>query len=104
MDAPVLLYPDLSLLYLLDIDASTERDGGSAVSGQGRARASDSLLQHQVLEAEELLHDEEMLAAMVKSLSPFHHYLYWPEFTMLTDYTALCWLKTLKELEGQFAR
>ncbi|ROT65408.1 hypothetical protein C7M84_016621 [Penaeus vannamei] len=44
------------------------------------------------------------LAAVVKGLSNFHHYLYGAQFTIRTDHAALRWLKTLKEPEGQLAR
>ncbi|KAK4322225.1 hypothetical protein Pmani_007023 [Petrolisthes manimaculis] len=44
------------------------------------------------------------LLAVVKSLDFYHPYLYGSYFIIRTDYAALKWLKTLKNLEGQLAR
>ena len=44
------------------------------------------------------------LAAVLKSLGHFHHFLYGAKFTIRTDHAALRWLKTLREPEGQLAR
>jgi len=105
VDAPVLPYPDPSLPYLLDTDASAEGVGAvlsQVKEGQERVVAYFST-KFSKPERNYCVTRKE-LAAVVKSLSHFHHYLYGAEFTIRTDHAALRWLKTLKEPEGQLAR
>ena len=105
VSAPVLPYPDPSLPYLLDTDASAEgvgavlsqvKDGQEWVVAYFSTKFSKAERNYCVTRKE--------LAAVVKSLAHFHHYLYGAEFVVRTDHAALRWLKTLKEPEGQLAR
>lgn len=105
VEAPVLPYPDPSLPYLLDTDASAEgvgavlsqvKEGKEWVVAYFSTKFSKPEKNYCVTRKE--------LAAVVKSLSHFHHYLYGARFTVRTDHAALRWLKTLKEPEGQLAR
>ena len=43
---------------------------------------------------------QKELAALMKSLVHFHHYLYGMCFTICMDHAALWWLKIMKESEG----
>jgi len=105
VEAPVLPYPDPSLPYILDTDASQEgvgavlsqlKDGQEYVVAYYSCKFSKPERNYCVTRKE--------LAAVVKGLSHFHHYLYGAQFTIRTDHAALRWLKTLKEPEGQLAR
>lgn len=105
VSAAVLPYPDPTLPYLLDTDASAdgvgavlsqEKDGKEWVVAYFSTKFSKAERNYCVTRKE--------LAAVVKSLAHFHHYLYGAEFVVRTDHAALGWLKTLKEPEGQLAR
>ncbi|ROT85912.1 hypothetical protein C7M84_003952 [Penaeus vannamei] len=105
VEAPVLPYSDPSLPYILDTDASQEgvgavlsqlKDGQEYVVAYYSCKFSKPERNYCVTRKE--------LAAVVKGLSHFHHYLYGAQFTIRTDHAALRWLKTLKEPEGQLAR
>jgi len=105
VDAPVLPYPDPSLPYLLDTDASAEGVGAvlsQVKEGQERVVAYFST-KFSKPERNYCVTRKELLA-VVKSCGHFHPYLYGAEFTIRTDHAALRWLKTLKEPEGQLAR
>lgn len=103
--APVQPFPDSSLPYLLDTDASAEgigavlsqvKDGKEHVVAYFSAKFSRPEKNYCVTRKE--------LLAVVRSLAHFHPYLYGAEFTIRTDHAALRWLKTLKDPEGQLAR
>ncbi|ROT63006.1 hypothetical protein C7M84_019127 [Penaeus vannamei] len=105
VEAPVLPYPDPSLPYILDTDASQEgvsavlsplKDGLEYVVAYYSCKFSKPERNYCGTRKE--------LAAVVKGLSHFHHYLYGAQFTIRTDHAALRWLKTLKEPKGQLAR
>ena len=93
------------LPYILDIDASQEgvgavlsqlRDGKECVVAYYSSKFSKPERNYCVT--------RKALAAVMKGLAHFHHYLYGSCFTIYTDHAALLWLKTLKEPEGQLAR
>jgi hypothetical protein len=44
------------------------------------------------------------LIAIVKTLEHFHKYLHGQEFHLRTDHSALTWLMSFKNVEGQTAR
>ncbi|ROT80779.1 hypothetical protein C7M84_000488 [Penaeus vannamei] len=105
VEAPVLPYPDPSLPYIIDTDASQEgvgavlsqlKDGQEYVVAYCSCKFSKPERNYWVTRKE--------LAAVMKGLSHFHHYLYGAQFTIRTDHAALRWLKALKEPEGQLAR
>ncbi|ROT85243.1 hypothetical protein C7M84_019236 [Penaeus vannamei] len=105
VEAPVLPYPDPSLPYILDTAASQEgvgvvlsqlKDGQEYMVAYYSCKFSKPERNYCVTRKE--------LAAVMKGLSHFHHYLYGAQFTIRTDHAALRWLKTLKEPEGQLAR
>ena len=105
VEASVLPYPDPSLLYILDCDASTEgigavlslvREGQEEVDAYYSAKFNPPEKNYCVTRKE--------LLAVVKAVDHFHSYLYGAEFTIRTDHAALRWLKTLKNPEGQLAR
>ena len=44
------------------------------------------------------------LVAVVDAVHHFHHFLYGAPFTIRPEHSALQWLETLKDPEGQLAR
>ena len=93
VEASVLPYPDPSLLYILDCDASTEgigvvlslvREGQEGVDAYYSAKFNPPEKNYCVTRKE--------LLAVVKAVDHFHSYLYGAEFTICTDHAALRWL------------
>ena len=105
VEAPVLPYPDPTLPYLLDTDASAEGVGAvlSEVKGGKEHVVAYYSAKLNKSERNYCVTRKELLA-VVKALEHFHPYLYGAEFTVRTDHAALQWLKTLKVPEGQLAR
>ena len=105
VNAPVLSYPDPNLPYLLDTDASA--DGVGAVLSQvkeGKEWVVAYFSTKFSKPERNYCVTRKELAAVMKSLGHFHHFLYGAKFTIRTDHAALRWLKTLREPEGQLAR
>ena len=105
IEAPVLPYPDPTIPYLLDTDASHE--GLGAVLSQvkdGKERVVAYYSSKLTGPEKNYCVTRKELLAVVKSLEHFHPYLYGAKFTIRTDHAALKWLKTLKAPEGQLAR
>ena len=102
--APILQYPDYEELFILFTDASMT--GLGAVLAQKKngkevviAYASRSTNQH---EANYSITDLECLA-VVWAVQHFQHYLF-NHFTIVTDHSALKWLKTCKIPKGRRGR
>ena len=102
--APILQYPDYEEPFILFIDASMT--GLGAVLAQKKngkevviAYASRSTNQH---EANYSITDLECLA-VVWAVQHFQHYLF-NHFTIVTDHSALKWLKTCKIPKGRRGR
>lgn len=103
--SPVLSYPDPSLPYILDTDASAE--GVGAVLSQiheGKESVVAYYSKKFTKEERNYCVTRKELLAVVQGTSHFHPYLYGATFTIRTDHAALRWLKTLKAPEGQLAR
>ena len=104
--APILAYPDPSLRFTLDTDASDHGIGSvlSQVTEDGReqvvAYASKSLSKSQ----KNYSVTKRELLAVVEFCDHFRHYLMGAEFTVRTDHKALLWLKSFKEPTGLLAR
>ena len=104
--APTLAFPDYSLPFTLDTDASDV--GIGAVLSQ---RHSDGL-EHVVAYASRSLSRPERrycvtrreLLAVVTFIQHFRPYLLGREFLLRTDHGSLAWLTNFKEPEGQLAR
>ena len=103
--SPVLRYPDPKKGFTLDTDASncgigavlSQLDNGQEQVVAYYSRALSSPEKNYCATRKELL-------AIVDAVRHFHHYLYGARFTVRTDHSALQWLKTLKDPEGQLAR
>ena len=104
--SPVLVYPDFEQPFILYTDASgTGLDAVlSQLQDDGKehviAYASRSLNQ---AEQNYSVTDQECLA-IVWAIEYFHYYLELQPFEVVTDHSALKWLKTSKILKGRRAR
>lgn len=96
VSAPILAYPDITKLFILDTDASEAGLGGvlSQVQDDGKecviAYASRALSKH---ERQYSVTCKELLA-IVTFIQHFQHYLLGTLFTLCTDHHSLKWLKT----------
>ena len=103
--APVLAYPDPALPFLLDTDASSTGIGAvlsQVTKGKERPVAyfSSTLNQSQ----RNYCVTRRELLAVVKAVKQFHPYLYGQKFLLRTDHSALQWLLSFRQPEGQVAR
>jgi hypothetical protein len=103
--APILGYPDMKDLFILDTDASGF--GLGAVLSQSRngkeqviAYYSKSWGKAKIIYCV----TRRELLAIIQSVKHFHHYLYGIRFLVRTDHSALNWLLHFKNPEGQIAR
>ena len=104
-ELPILIYPDVSQPFILDTDASDVSIG--AVLSQCKdevehpvayfSKTLSSTEKHYCVTRKELL-------AVVKATEHFHSYLYGNHFVIRTDHSALQWLLSFKNPEGQMAR
>ena len=104
-NAPILAFPDFTQPFLLDTDASHFGIGAvlsQVIAGKEKviAYASRTLSK---AERKYCVTRKELLA-MVIFIQHFRPYLLGRQFTLRTDHSALKWLQTLKEPEGQLAR
>ena len=105
ISAPILAYPILGKLFILDCDASNasigavlsqKHDDGEHVIAYGSRCLSRQERQYCVTRRE--------LLAVVFFVKHFRHYLYGVRFLIRTDHGSLRWLFNFKEPEGQVAR
>ena len=105
VSAPILAYPQFDQQFILDTDASDFGIGAvlsQVQEGQERviAYASRALTKP---ERRYSVTRREMLA-LVYFVKHFRHFLYGRQFIARTDHSALKWLQSFKEPEGQIAR
>ena len=102
---PVLAYPDESLNFILDTDASDTgigavlsqvQDGYERVIAYASRKLNKAERQYCVTRRE--------LLAIVQFVKQFKHYLYGRKFLIRTDHGSLRWLMNFKTPEGQLAR
>lgn len=103
--APILAYPDYSLPFVLDTDASAVGTGAvlsQVQEGQERVVAYYS----KMMSAEERNYcvTRQELVAVVKAIIHFRPQLYGREFTVRTDHASLSWLLRTPQPQGQVAR
>ena len=105
-NAPILIYPDFSVPYFLDFDAS-DKGIGAVLSQIGKDQHEHpigyftrTLGKH---ERNYLITRKELLAA-IEGIEHFRCYLYGRQFVLRTDHVAIYWLKHFKKLTGQLAR
>jgi len=105
VEAPVLSPPDLTLPFILDTDASNAGAGAvlAQVTPEGERVVAYHSRQFNKAERRYCVTRRELLA-MVCAIRHFRYYLGGLHFTVRTDHSALQWLMSFKEPEGQLAR
>ena len=103
--APILAYPDRNATFILDTDASDVGIGAvlsQTIDGEERVIAYGS----RVLTKQERRYcvTRRELLAVVHFVKVYRHYLAGKPFLLRTDHSALRWLRSFKEPEGQLAR
>ena len=103
--APILAHPNFSLPFIVDTDASQQGLGAvlsQYIEGQEKviAYASRTLSKS---ERKYCVTRKELLA-VVFACKHFRHYLYGHKVTVRTDHSALKWLMSFKDPQGQVAR
>jgi hypothetical protein len=102
--APVQGYPQPGE-FIIDTDASNVMIGGELSQVQDGNERVVAYFRKTLCKAERnycVTHRE--LLAIVKTLEHFHKYLYGQELHLRTDHSALMWLLSFRNLEGQTAR
>lgn len=103
--SPTLTFPDFSLPFILDTDASQfgigailsqEQHGEEKVIAYASRTLSKAERRYSVTRKE--------LLAVVTYIHYFRQFLLGRQFTLRTDHGSLQWIQTLKEPEGQLAR
>jgi hypothetical protein len=103
--APILAYPKPGEGFIVDTDASNCGIGvvlSQVQNGEERVIAYYSKTLNKA-ERNYCVTRRELLA-IVSTLEHFHKYLYGQKFHLRTDHSALTWLMSFKNLEGQTAR
>ena len=105
MSAPILAYPDYTLPFVLDTDASDV--GCGAVLSQSQNKQERVIAYYSKMfsseEANYCVTRKELLA-IVKALKHFRPQLYGRRFTVRTDHASLVWLLRNPNPTGQLAR
>ena len=103
--APVLAYPDHSLPFILDTDASDV--GTGAVLGQvqdGMERVVAYYSKSLSKEENNYCTTRKELLAVIRAVKHFRPYLWGKRFTIRTDHASLQWLMKTSQPKGQVAR
>ena len=103
--APILIYPDYRKEFILATDASYEGFGATL------SQLSDDKKEHPIAYASKSLKKEEVnygateleCAAIVWAIEHFHKYFGTSHFTLVTDHSALKWLKS-SQPKGRLGR
>ena len=105
ISAPILSYPDFSLPYILDTDASDV--GTGAVLSQIQDTKEKVIAYYSKAMTQEEINyctTRQELLAIVKAVKHFRPYLYGRKFTIRTDHASLPWMLKNSLPRGQTAR
>lgn len=104
-ESPILIPPDPNLSFILDTDASDVEIGAvlSQVEAEGEIVVVYFSKTFNKAERRYCVTRRELLA-IVRAISHFKYYLCGLPFTVRTDHSALQWLMSFNEPEGQIAR
>ena len=102
---PILAYPDFTLPFILDTDASNH-SLGAVLSQEHEGKERVVCYDSKLLSKEEQSYcvTRKELLAVVTFVTKFRSYLLGRHFYVRTDHGALVWLQNFKEPEGQLAR
>ena len=91
--------------YILDTDASNYGIGAVLSQIQGGEERVIGYYSRSLNKAERnYCVTRKELLAVVAAVEHFHYYLYGQKFTVRTDHSALQWLLSFKNIQGQLAR
>ena len=103
--APILGYPDPSLAYILDTDASAKAIGAVLSQVQSGIERPIAYFSKTMIPAEQnYCVTRRELLAVIEAVKHFRPYLYGHEFTLRTDHASLQWLCQRRDPPGQVAR
>ncbi|KAK9526407.1 hypothetical protein VZT92_015108 [Zoarces viviparus] len=105
VEAPILSPPDPTLPFILDTDASNAGAGAvlAQLTPEGERVVAYHSRQFNKAERRYCVTRRELLA-VVSAIRHFKYYLRGHHFTIRTDHSALQWLMSFREPEGQLAR
>ena len=105
VEAPVLIYPDFTKSFILNVDAS-DLCMGAVLSQKTEAGERVVAYASKTLTKSERRYcvTRKELLALVYFVKYFRHYLYGKKFVVRTDHGSLRWLMNFKTPEGQVAR
>ena len=103
--APILAYPDFSLPFEIQVDASNTAIGMVLAQKQNN-REIVIVYASRTLNRSECNYSatEREALAVVEGVRYFQHYLYGRHFTVVIDHSALRWLMGIKDPNGRLAR
>lgn len=105
ISSPILGYPDPSLSYVLDTDASLCAAGAVLSQVQNDVERPIAYFSKTFNKSERnYCVTRRELLAVVLAVQHFKPYLYGRRFLLRTDHASLLWLRRRKEPEGQIAR
>jgi len=103
--APVLVFPDGDLEYVVDCDASDFGVGGVLSQVQDGDERVIAYYSHALRSSQrKYCTTKKELLALIASLLHFSSYLIGPRFQVRTDHASLIWLSNLRMLQGMMAR
>lgn len=105
MSAPVLINPDFSKPFVIQCDASDLGVGGvlfQILDGEERVIAYTS--QKLTSTQKKYMTCEKELLGMLHCIAQFRPYIEGTKFTVITDNSALVWLRNFKDPNGRLAR
>lgn len=103
--SPILGYPSLDEMFILDTDASAFGIGAVLSQTDGKTERVIAYYSKSLSKSERnYCVTRRELLAIIESVKHFHHYLYGKKFLIRTDHGALRWVLKFKNPEGQVAR
>jgi len=103
--APILVWPDFTKAFILDVDWSTHGIGAILSQKEGRWEQIIANTNKGLFLIQKKFHlMEGECYALVWGIMYFRQYLYWNRFTLHTDHKPLEWLVTMSDAYGRRGR